>query len=134
MKSDYPKVQRWIARIVLLAVVISGAWFFTGQQVEVFVALGVGPVMRGDDGQGLPRDAVEVIHLTLVDEDGEQIAQSVMHLPRGIEGPVTPALALRVPAGKYLAEVRLQGPDGRRVTRLTKLTFETSGYLHVDLD
>jgi hypothetical protein len=119
---------------MLLGMVIYGVTFFNGQQLEVFVALGVGPVMRADDGEGLRRDAVKVIRLTLTDEDGERVAQSVMHLPRGIEGPVTPALALRVPAGDYVAQALFQGPDRRRATRVTKLTLEQSGYLRVDLD
>ena len=108
--------------------------FFNSRNVEAFVALGVGPVMRADDGEGLKREDVEVIHLTLRDTDGEPVAQTVMHLSQGIQGPATPAMAVRVPRGRYLAEVRLQGPDRRRATRTKQLQLTESGYQHLDLD
>lgn len=126
--------RTWLARGVLLLMIVGAIGFFNARQLEVFVALGVGPVMRADDGNGLSRDKVEVIHLTLRDDSGERITQTVMHLPYGIQGPATPAMAVRVQSGSYLAEVRLQGPDKRRVTRTKKLELVESGYLHIDLD
>ena len=114
--------------------VIGAITFFNARQVEAFVALGVGPVMRADDGEGLLREEVEVIHLTLRDSHGEPITQTVMHLPQGIQGPATPAMAVRVPRGSYLAEVRLQGPQQRRATRTRRLELTEAGYIHVDLD
>ena len=126
--------RTWLARVVLLAMVLGAIAFFNSRQVEAFVALGVGPVMRADDGNGLTREKIEVIHLTLRDADGERVTQTVMHLPYGIQGPATPAMAVRVPRGTYLAEVRLQGPERRRVTRAKRLELTESGYVHVDLD
>ena len=133
-RSEPTATRTWLARGVLLAMVIGAIAFFNSRQVEAFIALGVGPVMRADDGNGLARDQVEVIHLTLLDDSGERVTQTVMHLPSGIQGPATPAMVVRVPSGSYLMEVRLQGPDRRRVTRAQKLSLVESGYQHVDLD
>ncbi|MBD89603.1 MAG: hypothetical protein CL940_04650 [Deltaproteobacteria bacterium] len=133
-ERDRSRARTWLARGVLLVMVIGAIGFFNSRQIEAYVALGVGPVMRADDGAGLKREAVEVIHLTLRDSDGEPVAQSVMHLPQGIQGPATPAMAVRVPRGSYLAEVRLQGPESRRATRTKQLHLTESGYQHLDLD
>ena len=115
-ERDRSRARTWLARGVLLVMVIGAIGFFNSRQIEAYVALGVGPVMRADDGAGLKREAVEVIHLTLRDSEGEPVAQSVMHLPQGIQGPATPAMAVRLPRGSYLAEVRPQGPESRRPT------------------
>ena len=133
-RREPANMRTWLARGVLLVMVLGAIAFFNSRQVEAFVALGVGPVMRADDGNGLSREEVEVIHLTLRDDEGERIAQTVMHLPNGVQGPATPPMAVRVPSGSYLAEVRLQGPNKRRATRTKKLDLSESGYQHIDLD
>lgn len=127
-------MRTWLARGVLLVMVIGAIGFLNSRHVEAFIALGVGPVMRADDGNGLSREDIEVIHLTLHDDNGERVAQTVMHLPNGVQGPATPAMAVRVPSGIYLAEVRLQGPEKRRVTRTKRLRLSEPGYQHVNLD
>ena len=68
--DERPKGARatrtWLARVVLLAMVLGAIAFFNSRQVEAFVALGVGPVMRADDGNGLTREKIEVIAFTLI--------------------------------------------------------------------
>ena len=62
--DERPKGARatrtWLARVVLLAMVLGAIAFFNSRQVEAFVALGVGPVMRADDGNGLTREKIEL--------------------------------------------------------------------------
>jgi len=119
---------------VLLALGAGAFLFFAQRPVEVFIALGVGPVMRADDGSGIAREEVKTIRLKLHDETGERVAESVMHLASGIEGPAAPAMVVRVPPGDYLAAVQMQSAQGRLVSRETKLSLEEPGYMHVDLD
>lgn len=125
------RVGRWLVIVTLAGGVLLWAQL---RPVECVVAFDVPPAMRADSGPGVERADLRGVDARFYDAEGAQAAWSRIDLPRGLEGPVTPPIVVRLPRGTYSTEVVLSVADGRTVTRRLPVELSEEGYLRVDLD
>lgn len=126
--------RRRLAIGVLVAFVIGGLWIWGDDHpVQAFVAFEVPPTVRAADGGGIKRGELRRLRATVFDREGTEVARVDVTL-EALTTPFTPAAALRLPAGDYLAQTILISKDGRFATLDAALKLEEDGaYVRAEL-
>lgn len=124
----------WARRGLLVAFI--GAGFLLWRSVEpvqIALAFDVDPTFSADDGGPIRRHELRRVHGRVIDREGAELVKISVDLPDGLEGPATPAVAMRLPRGRYALDMHLVADGGREARRAATLTVEEDGFRRVDL-
>lgn len=124
----------WARRGVLVVFVGAGLLLWRAMEpLEIVLAFDVDPTFASDDSGALSREDLRRVHGRLLDMDGDERARLSVELPDGLTGPVTPAVALRLPRGHYIADMHLVATEGRQARRAVRLEVEEAGFRRLNL-
>ncbi|TNF36315.1 MAG: hypothetical protein EP329_05335 [Deltaproteobacteria bacterium] len=106
--ADRWRSRKLWGRIAIGLFVAGGFLLFRGQvPVELSIVFEVPPTMYAPGGAKAPRHAVERLDVRVLDADGEVVGTANVAVGR-LEGPLAPAMPLRIPEGDYRVLVTAQ--------------------------
>jgi hypothetical protein len=124
----------WARRGMVVAFVGVGFFFWRGvEPLEIALAFDIDPTFSAEDGGPIRREELRRVHGRVIDIEGAELVKVSVELPGGLEGPVTPAVPLRLPRGRYALDMRLVAEGGREARRAVTLTVVEDGFRRVDL-
>jgi len=123
------------ARVVLIAFVVGGLFYFTQAfPVTVDVTLRVPyKVVSTDGDKGLRRRDVREISITFENEAAEKVAQSQLYFDAGVGPEGTKPARLSLVPGSYKVLIVLNGRQGGSLQLTRETMIEEEGELTLDL-
>jgi|GEM_PF-3056020 len=131
--GDRWRSRKLWGRVAIGVFVVLGFLLFRGQvPVELAVVFEVPPTLYGVGGAKAPRHAVERLDVRVLDDEGEAVGTANVVVGR-LEGPLAPAMPLRVPEGDYHVVVTARAAGGRTFDLYGALQAEDDGPVRVEL-
>jgi len=124
--------RRFLGRAAIAIFVIGGVLLFRPpRQVELAVVFELPPTVRTSSGI-VPRIEASGLEVRVRDPEGAEVGRADLKL-RNQAGPLTPAVPLHVPAGRYLVQVTVKLGDGRQAALGGVFEAEDDGTVRVEL-
>ena len=136
--SPTPRTPWWRSRKILgrvaIALFVAGGFFIFREQVpaDLAIVFEVPPTLYTGAG-GVPRHAVERLDARIVDEDGEVVGRTSLVVGR-LDGPLAPAMPLRVPSGDYQVRVVARTVGGLEIPLAGRFAASDDGTVRVELE
>jgi len=132
-RPSFRERVRPYAPLVLVAFLGVGVWLVTSKTPkDVSLRLVVPPTLRAE-GVSFPRELTVSLGGRLLDDAQQEVGSFDVPLPRGLETPLAPPVALSLRKGRYAALVTARSHDGQRVELVGRFEVDGSGELRVEL-
>ncbi|PKN57929.1 MAG: hypothetical protein CVU56_08475 [Deltaproteobacteria bacterium HGW-Deltaproteobacteria-14] len=132
-KPPWWRSRKILGRVAIGLFVVGGFLLFRGQvPADLVVVFEVPPTLYTPSG-AVPRHAVERLDARYFDEDGAEKGSTSLVVGR-LDGPLAPAVPLRVPSGDYHVRVVARTVGGLEIPLAGRFAASGDGPVRVELD